>query len=76
MAAASAVVTAVEHANWALFDGLKSVPAGANILVRLNEGLSHDEHVIHLADRLRECSTDAARLLLEQVPTPLPRPRR
>jgi hypothetical protein len=74
MASASAVVTAVEHANWALFEGLKSVPAGAHILTRLNEGLENDEHVVHLADRLRECSGDAARLLLERAPAPPPPP--
>jgi hypothetical protein len=58
-----------------LFEGLKSVPAGARILVRLNEGLVNDEHVVHLADRLRECSGDAARLLKELAPAappPLP----
>jgi hypothetical protein len=74
MAYASAVVTAVEHANWTLFEGLKSVPAGAHILARLNEGLENDEHVFHLAERLRECSGDAARLLLERAPAPPPPP--
>ena len=76
MAYASAVVTAIEHANWTLFEGLKSVPAGAHILARLNEGLENDEHVFHLADRLRECSGDAARLLLERAPVPPPPPPR
>ena len=74
MAHASAVVTAIEHANWALFEGLKSVPAGAHILARLTEGLVNDEHVFHLADRIRECSGDAARLLLERAPSPPPPP--
>ena len=74
MAYASTVVTAIEHANWPLFEGLKSVPAGAHILARLNEALENDEHVFHLADRLRECSGDAARLLLERAPVPPPPP--
>ncbi len=74
MAYASTVVTAIEHANWPLFEGLKSVPAGAHILARLNEALENDEHVFHLTDRLRECSGDAARLLLERAPVPPPPP--
>ncbi|MCX6619569.1 MAG: hypothetical protein NTY38_00525 [Acidobacteria bacterium] len=72
MTSASAVVTAIEHTNWALFEGLKSLPAGAHILARLNEGLTKDEYVFPLADRLRECSGDAARLLLERVPATPP----
>jgi putative intracellular protease/amidase len=74
MAAASVVVSAINHATWVLFEGLKSVPAGGHILTRLNEGLEHDEHVVHLADRLRECSDDAARLLKERAATAPPPP--
>lgn len=68
MTAASSVVTAIDHANWPLFEGLKAVPAGANILAKLDEGLRSDEHVHALANRLRECSADAARLLIERAP--------
>jgi hypothetical protein len=74
MASASTVVTAIDRATWVLFEGLKSVPAGAHILTRLNEGLENDEHVVHLADRLRECSDDAARLLKELASSPAPPP--
>jgi hypothetical protein len=70
MSTASAVVTALDHVTWVLFEGLKSDPAGAQIVARLNEGLEHDEHVVPLADRLRECSADAANLLRERVPAP------
>ena len=55
--------------TWVLFEGLKSNPAGAQIVARLNEGSAHDEHVIPLADRLRECSTDATRLLMSAYAT-------
>jgi hypothetical protein len=74
MSTASAVVTALDHVTWALFEGLKSVPAGIPILAKLDEGLLNDEHVIPLADRLRECSGDAARLLHDLAPVPPPPP--
>lgn len=89
MASAPTVVAAIEHATWELFESLKSVPEGTHILARLNEALENDEHVVHLADRLRECSGDAARLLkalaspappapppVEPVPPAQPEPRR
>jgi hypothetical protein len=74
MASASAVVTAIDRATWVLFEGLKAVPAGTHILAHLNEGLENDEHVIPLADRLRECSDDAARLLQERAASAPPPP--
>jgi hypothetical protein len=67
-------VTALDHVTWALFEGLKSVPTGIPILAKLDEGLLNDEHVIPLADRLRECSGDAARLLHDLAPVPPPPP--
>jgi hypothetical protein len=74
MSRASAVVTALDHVTWALFEGLKTVPAGAQIMARLTEGLESDEHVHPLADRLRECSADAANLLRELAPAAPPPP--
>jgi hypothetical protein len=77
---ASAVITSLEHANWALFEGLKEIKAESHaaaarqILDRLDEGLRHDEYVVHLSDRLRECGSDAARLLVEMAPKPEPPP--
>jgi hypothetical protein len=62
VATAGVVLTAIEHTTWALFDGMKSDPAGAAILDKLNAGLTSDEYVVSLVDRLRECSSDAARL--------------
>ncbi len=76
---AAAVTTALEHANWALFEGLKEITAephavaARQILSRLDEGLRHDEYVVHLSDRLRECGSDAARLLVEMAPKPQPK---
>ena len=75
MSRATGVLTAIEHAGWTLFEGLKSIPESAHILTRLNEGLATDEYVLPLADRLRECSADAARLLIERTPPrPAPEP--
>jgi hypothetical protein len=70
MASAAAVVNGVEHTEWVLFEGLDSLPGGAQILAQLNQGLENDEHVVPLADRLRECSGNAARLLREHAPAP------
>jgi hypothetical protein len=70
MASAGAVLTAIDHTTWALFDGMKSDPAGAAILDKLNAGLASDEYVVPLVERLRECSAEAARLLAERKPKP------
>jgi hypothetical protein len=72
MASSPIVVAAIEHATWELFESLKSVPEGTHILARLNEALENDEHVVPLADRLRECSGDAARLLKALAASPSP----
>ena len=78
---AAAIVTAIEHGSWTLFDGLKAIPEGAHILSRLNDALADDEYVTPLAERLRSCSNDATRLLIERtppasVPQPAPVPPR
>ncbi len=74
LSSAAGVQTAIEHSSWALFEGLKTIPEGANVLDRLNTGLSDDEYITPLAARLRECATDAARLLIERNPPPPPPP--
>lgn len=70
IAGAGAVLTALDHATWALFEGIKADPAGVAILDKLKAGLTSDEYVVPLAERLRECSADAARLLAERTPKP------
>jgi hypothetical protein len=74
MVRAADVVTAIDHCNWTLLEGLKNIPAGAQILARLDAGLAENEYVTPLADRLRECSAAAARLVLERTPPPPPQP--
>jgi hypothetical protein len=70
ISSARAVLTAIDHATWALFDGIKSDPAGAAILDKMKAGLASDEYVASLVDRLRESSADAARLLADRQPKP------
>jgi hypothetical protein len=74
MISAATVVNAIDHTEWVLFDGLDRFPGGAQILAQLKQGLENDEHVVPLADRLRECSGNAARLLRENAPAPTTTP--
>ncbi|WP_028998074.1 hypothetical protein [Azohydromonas australica] len=78
---AQAVATALDGANWAIFDALGQLgdtdPRRAKadaVLSRLAEGLLADEHVVPLKARLDELERDAVRLLTVAPPPPVSPP--
>lgn len=76
---AQACADALANANWRLFDVLRELgdhrrDAAADIMRRLAEGLTADEHVVPLEARLAELEHDAMRLLAAAAPAPVTPP--
>lgn len=80
IAQAQAATDAIRQANWALFDGIRSLAddrkvEGDSIMARLAEALRHDEHVLPLKLKLEELSRDAVTLLTRPTAAPQPQPQ-
>jgi hypothetical protein len=76
---ATALVGALDNAPWELFDRMvamtgESAPQAQAILAQLREALTRDEHVVHLAEALKEVRTAAFALLTQRAPETRPSP--
>jgi hypothetical protein len=79
---AAALVGTLDRAPWDLFDRMANMsgegaPQAEVILAQIRDALTRDEHVVHLADALKDAQTDAYELLTKmargtRAPTPTP----